>query len=55
MRLHDLLHPDDLILCDKSEEGLRVMTEHFFEVCKRRNLMVSAGKSKVMGLEGPCG
>ena len=46
-----LLHADDLVLCDESEEDLRATMGHFIEVC-RRSLKVSAGKIKVMLLDG---
>ena len=51
-RLLGLLYADDLVLCDESEENLRVMVGRFAEVCKRRGLKVSARKSKVMVLNG---
>ena len=38
---------DNLVLCGESEEDLRVMVERFAEVCRRRELKVNAGKSKV--------
>ena len=47
-----LLYVDDLVLCGKSEEDLRVMAGRFAEVCRRRGLKVNAGKSKVMVLTG---
>ena len=56
--LPGLLYGDDLVLCSKSEEDLRVMVGRFAEVCRRRGLKANAGKSKVMvlgweeGLEG---
>ena len=51
-RLPGLLCADDMILCDKSEEDLRVMVCFFVEVCKRRDLRVNAIKSNVMVLGG---
>ena len=36
-RLLGLLYADDLVLCGKSEEGLRVMVEWFVEVCMRKD------------------
>ena len=45
-------NPDDMVLCGESEEDLRVMVGRFTEVCRRRGLKVSAGKSKVMVLNG---
>ena len=47
-----LLYADDLVLCDKSEENLRVMVGQFAEICRRRGLKVNAGKSKVMVMSG---
>ena len=41
-----LLYANDLVLCGESEEGLRAMVGRFAEVCKRRGLKVSAGKSR---------
>ena len=49
-RLLGLLYIDDLVLCGKSEEDLRVMVEWFVEVCRKRGLKVNAGKSKLMVL-----
>ena len=49
-RLTGLLYADDLVLCGESEEDLRAMVGQFVEVCRRRGLKVSAGKSKVMVL-----
>ena len=46
-----LSYAEDLVLCSKSEEDLRVMVGRFAEVC-RRGLKVNAGKSKVMVLNG---
>ena len=43
-----LLYADDLVLNGESEENLRAMVGQFVEVCRRRGLKVSAGKSKVM-------
>ena len=51
-RLPGLLYTGDLVLCIESEEDLRTMVGRFAEVCKRRGLKVSAGKSKVMALNG---
>ena len=48
--LSGLLYADDLVLCGESEEDLRMMVGRFAEVCKRRGLKVSAGKSKGMVL-----
>ena len=41
-RLPGLLYTDDLVLCGES----------FGELCRRRGLKVSGGKSKVMVLNG---
>ena len=51
-RLLGLLYADDLVLCNESEEDLRVILGWFVEVCRRRELKVNAGKSKVMVLNG---
>ena len=51
----DLLYADDLVLCGELEEDLRVIVEHFVEVCRRRGLQVNAGKSKMMVLNGEVG
>ena len=47
-----LLYADDLVLCVESKEDLRVIVRRFFKVCRRRDLKVNAGKSKVMVLNG---
>ena len=47
-----LLYADDLILCGVSEEDLRSAVGSFVEVCWRRYLIISAGKSKVMVVTG---
>ena len=49
-RLPGFLYADDLVLCDESEEDLRVMVRWFTEVCRRRGLKVNADKSKVIVL-----
>ena len=41
-----------MVLCGESEEDLRVMVGQFAEVCRRRELKISASKSKVMALNG---
>ena len=46
------LYADDLVLCDESEEDLRAIVGRFIEVCRRRDLKVNAGRSKVMLLSG---
>ena len=50
-RLPCLLYADELVLCSESEEDLREMEGHFFEVCKR-SMKVNTGKSKMMVLGG---
>ena len=40
-----------MALCGELEEDLRVMVG-WFEMCRRRELKVNAGKSKVMVLNG---
>ena len=50
-RLPNLLHADELVLCE-SVEDLRVMEGRFVEVCIRRGLKVNAGKSKVTVMNG---
>ena len=47
-RLRGLLYADDLVLCGESEEELMAMVGCLVEVCRRRDLKVNAGKSKVM-------
>ena len=47
-RLPGLLYADNLVLCGESEEDLRVMVGWFAEVCRRREVKVNEGKSKVM-------
>ena len=37
-RLPGLLYADDLVLCGKSEEDLRVMVGWFAKVCRKRGL-----------------
>ena len=46
-RFPGLLYADDLVLCGESEEDLREMVGQFAEMCRRRDLKVNAGKSKV--------
>ena len=50
-KLPGLLYTDDLVVCDESEEDLRVMVGRFVEMCRRR-LKVNADKSKVRVLKG---
>ena len=47
-----LLYADDLVLCGETEEDLRAMVGWFSVVCRRRELKVNAGKSKVIVLNG---
>ena len=51
-RIPNVLYADDLVLCGESEEDLRTMVGRFVEVLRRRGLKLSAGKSKVMVLNG---
>ena len=51
-RLPGLLYAEGLVLCGELEEDLRVMEGCFVEVCRRRELIGNAGKSKVMVLNG---
>ena len=46
------MYADDLVRCGESEEELRAVLGWFVEVCRRRGLKVSAGKSKVIVLNG---
>ena len=46
------MYADDLVICGESKEDLRVMVGRFAEVCRRRELKVNPGKSKVMVLNG---
>ena len=39
-------------LCGELEEDLRAMVGRFFEMCRRRDLKVNAGMSKMMFLSG---
>ena len=41
-----------MVLCGELEEDLKVMVEHFIEVCRRRGLKVNEDKSKVVMLVG---
>ena len=47
-RLPGLLYADDLVLCGESEESRFLREGRFVEVCRRSELEVKAGKSKVM-------
>ena len=49
-RLPGLLYAGDLIFCGESKEDLRAVVGRFLEVCRRRDLKVNAGKSKVIVL-----
>ena len=44
------MYADDLVLCGESEEDLRAMMGRFADLCRRRGMKVSSGKSKVMVL-----
>ena len=46
-RFPGLLYAGDLIFCGESKEDLRAVVGRFLEVCRRRDLKVNAGKSKV--------
>ena len=50
-RLPGLSYSGYLVLCDESEEDLRVMVGWFAEVCRRRGLKVNADKNQVMVLK----
>ena len=52
-----LLYGDALVLCGESEDDLRMMIRHLFEVYKRRSQKVNARNSKVMvfGVDGRIG
>ena len=50
-RLLGLLSAENMVLCDESEEDLRVMVGQFAKVCRRRGLKVNTGKSKWDGTE----
>ncbi len=45
------LYADDTVLLAESEGMLQMIVDEFDRVCKRRNLNVNAGKSKVMVFE----
>ncbi len=45
------LFTDDTMLLAESEGDLQRVVNEFHSVCKRRNLKVNAGKSKVMVFE----
>ena len=51
-RLSGFLYTNNLVLCGESEEDLRAIVGRFVEVCRRRELKVNAGRSKVMLLGG---
>ena len=46
-----LLYADDKVICDESEEALRVMIGRFAEVCRRKGLKIDAGKRQGDGTE----
>ena len=54
-RLPGPLYADDLVLCCESEEDRRGMVGWFAEVCRRKGLVVNAGKCKVMVSNGENG
>ena len=41
-----------MVLYGESEEGLKAMVGQFVLICKRKGLIVNAGKSRVMVLNG---
>ena len=45
-RLTRLLYADDLVLCDESEEDLRVMVGRFVEVRRRKGLKVNEVRTR---------
>ena len=49
-RLLGFLCPDDLDLCDESEEDLTAIVEQFVKVCRRKGLKVNTSKRKVIVL-----
>ena len=51
-KLPGFLYADGLVLWGELENDLRVMVGQFVEVCRKRGLKVSAGKCKVMVLNG---
>ena len=51
-RLPGLLYADDLVLCGDPKENLKAMVGRFVEECRRRELKVNAGRSKVLPTEG---
>ena len=51
-RLPGLLYADDLVLCGKLEEDMKVMVGCLVEVYKRKCPKVNADKSKMMVLNG---
>ena len=51
-RLPGLLYADDSVLCGELEEDLRTMVGRYADLCRRSELKVNAGTSKVMVLNG---
>ena len=51
-RLPGLLYADNLVMYGDWKEDLKVMVDHFVEVCRRRGVKVNGDKSKVMLLGG---
>ena len=46
------MYGNDMVLCTKLEEALKMKARHFVEVCKESALKFNEYKSKVMVLEG---
>ena len=46
-----LLYTDDLVLCSKLEEGLKVLVGHSVKIFKRSGLKANVDKNKVMLLK----
>ena len=51
-RLPGLLYANEFFLCGESKENLRAMVRWFVDVCRGISMKVSAGKIKVMVLNG---
>ena len=45
-----LLFADDLVLCGKPEEDMKVIVERFVKLCRSSGLKVNVDKSRVVGL-----
>lgn len=50
-KISSLLFGDSTVLLGQSEEWLQWLVRESDDVCKRRSLMVNAGKNKVMVFE----